>query len=286
MKESEKRKRLHRYLRILNLVAQTDQLNQNQLWKRLDKENEFGSEPTIIYAIKDLEKWGMLRLVKTTKVVRGGKTFNYYELTRHGLENLIATGYKTRTITDTTIDILADKYKSRADMLPSILPLWKAFKQSGVLEKTASRRLAMFLAHFHGEQLEQYVRDPNLPPYYGQHGMKHFLRGSSMKFSEGPQYDCTPDDDVEVFLNPISPLYRLVESRQEVAEWVKAIQQNESLQRIFVRSVLRQAQKIMHENNAGLDLLPVEKVKLGDDSSKLYVELMAEVDILRRKIAG
>ncbi len=261
---NKKQKRLRRYVRILRLIAETDKpLNKNQIWTIL-KPEKIGSEPTILYAIEDLRKWNMLELVKTETRVRGGKTFNYYILTKLGLSNLVTSSIEARLVgflNNKTFRQLAEKYRKEL----AIFSLWPVFIDAG-LEEVARRQLWQFLIIFHGKQLEALVYRPNYPESYGRHE-----RFSSSFESEG--LGCTPEEDLQEFMNP--------EWFTASEKWNVAIRSNAELQNLFISGLLNRAHGTMGDINKSLKHVVEGRVKLSRDNLKRYNDLMAEFTLLR-----
>ena len=84
---SARQHRLTRYLRILRIIAQ-EKVNKYRICKTVEGATE-DTEPTILYAIRDLESWGMMNQQKTGKRARGGGEAYYYYLTKVGLASLL-----------------------------------------------------------------------------------------------------------------------------------------------------------------------------------------------------
>ena len=167
----KKQQKLRRYIRILQLLVETeDQLNKNRIRSKLEGKI-FGSEPTILYAIEDLKKWRLIRLIKSNTPVPGGGTLNYYVPTRSGVENLISVGILlTESINQHTVKLLLRKHTNLLPYAAGILELWPLFVEAG-LEDYAVRRLAMFIAKFHGEHLYNQVYNPSRIPIIAEHAL-------------------------------------------------------------------------------------------------------------------
>ena len=288
--EKQLQSMFRRFLRVLQLIAESDdKLNKNAIVEKLADE-KLGTEPTARDTIIPLEKLGMIQLVKTNKRLRGGKTFDYYTLTKAGLENLITAASDAHLgktfFNPETFQHLAHKYQ---DELP-IFRLWGNFRAAGI-EDLAWRRLPLFLSIFHGKQLEylvyrksgsygkqvkpkqvkrkqskRRVYRPTASLDYGRHGTTNFNKDPS-------EYECNPEDDEEAFLDP--------NSVWPSDKWRSAIQSNGILRSIFVRSLLKQAKKTLHHVNSELNQVP--KTITGEDS-KLCHDLVTEMNALRSKI--
>jgi len=285
---AEEKERLRRYVRILQLLAETDnQLNMNGIWRQLEGKG-FGSEPTILYAIKDLQKWGMVKRIKTTKVRPGKHLFSYYALTPLGVEDLISSGVvRTGSVHFKTAGFLLRKYRDLLPYATNIADLWPLFSEAKV-EDIAIRRLAIFIEYFHGEQLWNHVRGATGPVLSGEHEMWNWIGDQLRKKGVEYSVQCTADDDVEEFLDPFSTHYRVDTSfrnaNDELERWNAAIANNEVLQTIAVRSTLKKAWKAMRSNNDVLRELSVKSVTLRVSDARIYRELIAEVEFLRSKI--
>jgi len=288
----EEQERVRRYVRILQLLAENEkQLNKNGIWLQL-KGNGFGSEPTVLYAIDDLGKWGMVILVKTRRLVPGGKTFNYYKLTRDGIENLICAGVlSTKSISLSTVKLLLQKYRELLPYATQISQLWPIFVEAKV-EDIAMKRLAMFIGHFHGEQLYYRVRNPRGPPIIGSHAISNLKVADLAETFRNLSLNCTAEDDVEAFLDPHSQFYGIAASYQyergisddEYHRWIMAVRSNEKLQTILARAALKEAVSHLRSSNGTLKLLADKPIRLSDSDAETYRKLMAEVDLLRSKI--
>jgi hypothetical protein len=287
-----KEERLRRYVHVLQLLAETDtKLNKNGIWLQL-KGQELGSEPTILYAIDDLEKWGMIKEVKTKKIVPGGKTFNYFKLTRTGIENLISAGILlTKSITVSTAKLFLQKYRELLPYAAEISDLWPVFAEAKV-EDIGIRRLAIFIRNFHGEQLIHHVRNEYGPfvnaLLLGEHEIRNWMADHLRKKGVQSSLQCTADDDVEAFLDPLLSCYRvdasLRNANDELERWITAIGSSEKVQAIVVRIALKQAGKVMQSNNGVLRQLGVKSVTLRIPDVETYGKLMAEIDFLRSRI--
>jgi hypothetical protein len=81
--------------------------------------------------------------------------------TRTGVENLISAGILlTESINQNTVKLLLQKNTNLLPYAADILELWPLFVEAG-LEDYAARRLAMFIAKFHGEHLYNHVYNPS-----------------------------------------------------------------------------------------------------------------------------
>lgn len=271
-----KEERLRRYVHILWLLAEADtKLNKNGIWLQL-KGQGLGSEPTILYAIRDLEKWGMIKEVKTKKIVPGGKTFNYYRLTQSGVENLISAGIiRTKSISRNAVRLLLQKCRELLPYATDILDLWPLFRQAEV-EDIAVRRLAMFIVNFHGEQLYYYVLGMASPPLVGTRAILKMLAGGSDTR--------TVDDDVEAFLDPHTSLDShdapFPNAEDGFTRWIELVRSSEKLQAIVVRAALKTAYGFMRSNNDTLKLLAVKPISLKDSDAETYRKLVAEIVFL------
>jgi hypothetical protein len=288
----KEQQRLGRYVRILRLLAETEhKLNKNQIWRSL-KGKGFGSEPTILYAIDDLRKWGMVHLVETPILVTGGNTFNYYNLTPTGVENLICAGVlSTKSISLGMVKFLLEKYRETVPYATQISELWPIFAEAGV-EELAVKRLAMFIAVFHGEKLYYYARNPDGPPIRGPHVWLNMTVGDLAENIGHSSLNCTEDDDVEAFLDPCSQFYGLGTSYEyeggvsdkEHQEWIMVIRSNEELQSIVARATLKEALSNLRSSNLALETLSQRRITLKGTDSETYKDVMREIESLRSKI--
>jgi hypothetical protein len=293
---------LERSVTILKLIAESEsdaQLKQGDFVKAI-AELDLGTEPTTIAALRSLHRWGMVhRRVRKDKRLRGGKPYIYYQLSQRGLENLITCAFdmhlSTAFFNAYTFRHLAHKYQH---MLPTIFELWDTFKDAGI-EDQAFRRLRLFLAIYHGKQLEDLVyhasdAQPTLDPIkpllqkiprsnkrskkrrpttlvldFGRHGVPAFSENIP------PEYDCNPDDDLEAFLDPsLWPSDR---------QWLSALHANGALRSIFVRSLLKQAKKTMESVNDRLRQFAV--TELTTDDLNLRRDLLKIMNSLRKNIS-
>jgi hypothetical protein len=283
-----KQQKLRRYVRILQLLAETeDQLNKNRIRNKLEGKT-FGSEPTILYAIDDLRKWRLIRLIKTNTPVPGGGTLNYYVPTRSGVENLISAGVLlTETVRKDTVKLVLQKYSDLLQYADQISELWPIFVESEI-EDIAVRRLAMFLAHYHGEHLYNRVYNPSGQPIISDHALFNARREGLHKKSDPLSLNCTADDDVEAFLNPNQQFFNLdapfrYEEDQE-NRWIATIRGNGKLQAIVARAAVKDAISQLQSSNDALEELSDKPIRLNGRDVGIYRKLTTEIDKLRSKI--
>jgi hypothetical protein len=278
-------KRLRRYVRILQLLAETDdKLNKNGIWCWLKKE-KLASEPTILYAIRDLQKWGMVDVIKTKRVVPGGKYFKYYKLTRTGIENLITAGViRTKSVEPTTIKLLLFKYREQLPYADGILDLWPVFIEKKV-EDVAERRLASFITGMYGEQLYYYARGIERagwePPNVGALAMTNMLIHGI--------YSSSADDDIETFVDPSSSFVAnetfSANTNNDKEKWSQVVDTNEKFQKILIRATLKNAHRLIQKSNEALELLAVNPTRLKEIDPQTYEKFLAELRLLQSKVA-
>ena len=284
----EKQRKLRRYIRILQLLVETEApLNKNRIRSKLEGKI-FGSEPIILYAIDDLKKWRLIRLIKTNTPVPGGGTLNYYVPTRTGIENLISAGILlTESINTNTVKLLLQKYTDLLPYATQILELWPLFVEAG-LEDYATRRLAMFIAKFHGEHLYNHVYNPSEIPIIADHALLDAKqKGAARKI--GPlSLNCTASDDIEAFLDPTAYFQNIDTpdryDEDEAAEWLQLIKHDERLQAIVARATLKDALSTIQMSNGILRELSNKSINLQGKDAEIYKKLSSEFDILSSKI--
>jgi predicted transcriptional regulator len=254
-----------RLIRVLQLIADSDeQLNKSKIIEAITLERST-TEQTVRTDLQNLEDWNMIHLERTNRRMRGGLRFSYYRLTSLGLQNLITSAYNMHLggfFNTQTFRHLAHKYQGEL----TIFGLWDTFQAAGV-EDMARRRLPVFLLIFHGQQLEHYVYHASGSPDCGLHGTKNWLKDAG-------EYECTPDDDVEAFLDPY--LLRPDDT------WLAAVSANEILRSIYIRSLVKQAARIMRHANRGLRHVPVTTLT-GNDLN-LFRDLVRQTDSIRTKL--
>jgi DNA-binding PadR family transcriptional regulator len=272
-------------------LAETDtRLNKNQIWQQL-KGQQLGSEPTILYAIDDLQKWDMVKVVKTDRAVPGGNKFNYYTLTPSGVENLISAGIiHTRSISPSTVRSLLQRYQDLLPYAASVSDLWPIFRKEKV-EDIAARRLARLFAECHGEQLCDCVVRGLERPRGGSHALLNRLREHQLG-KKPLSLNCSAIDDLEVFVDPDAflPLFdylaRSPNADVEFKRWLEVVTSNEKLQVIDDRRALKEAEVHMRKTNGILNRLAVKRSNLKDGDVETYTKLIAEVNSIRSKIVN
>jgi DNA-binding PadR family transcriptional regulator len=128
-----------RTMEILLLLAQKGPLNKYGICKVLVP--KYGSEPTILYAVRDLteEKRGIgaaIRVAKTERGARGPKgTSNYYDLTPSGLAHLLnAIAWDLKNPGRDFFDFFGHLAAKYLDLFPEIFNLWPAFVDAGIAD--------------------------------------------------------------------------------------------------------------------------------------------------------
>ena len=273
--------RLRRYYRILLLVSDGEvPFNKYMIWKALE-EKTGESEPTILYAIKDLEEWGFIRRVTVEKKARGGGKSYHYELTRLGLEGLIplVSGRdEERFFKD-----FATKYGGLLPGICNVLPIFEkaGWRRGGV--GGIAWMLRTFSVRFHGDPLRNYVYDPfrdKQPFFYGVHGR----RRDEKEYASGQFYGCTDQEDAQEFVNPYRifrfSLYEGVDEDQK--KWLEIVRSNEPLLALAIQASLREAQSHADRAHDVMTDLHEEAKPLKD--WKLRTEVSNAIDRLRTKI--
>lgn len=101
---------------------------------------KYGSEPTVLYAVREHEAIGAIIAVKTDRNARGPKgESKYYDLTQRGVASLILHLDQIHKL-DRSITYLTQKYRA---LLPDIFVLWPAIHGAG-LESVAMERLTKY----------------------------------------------------------------------------------------------------------------------------------------------
>jgi hypothetical protein len=248
------------------------------IWKALgDKTGE--SEPTILYAIKDLEEWGFIRRVTTEKRARGGEKSYHYELTRVGLEGLIpiVSGRDEERF----FGNFATKYRRFLPGICNLLPIFERAGAGGI----ARRRLRLFSTHFHGDPLLNYVYDrlrDKRPFFYGEHGLKR----DEKEYANGHFYRCTDQEDTEDFVNPLG-IYRFSYYKgadQDQKKWLEIVRSNELLLAATIGAGLREARSHADRAHNVMTDLHEEAKPLKD--SKLRTEVSNAIDRLRTSLGA
>jgi len=268
--QEQMRNKFRRIVRVLRLIAASEKPLSKADIVRAIAEEKLGTERTVRDAIDLLLESGMIKSeTNPGKRLRGGKPSTYFIPTRIGLENLISNFYTQNLpeFHDNDFMKLIEKYQH---LVPEIFSLWPILMELGV-DDIARRRLVSFFKVFHdGERLEDYYYRPKNQPTYGQHNTADWE-------ALLPEYSCTPAEDVEAFLDPTLEL--------PSERWDAAIEHNEKLRLIFIRGLLRKAQKMLHNNNEAFRRLKVDTIKLTGDDLKIYQGFKKEVDSLTNKIS-
>jgi DNA-binding Lrp family transcriptional regulator len=253
--------------------------NKYKIWKALRRTGE--SEPTILYAIKDLEEWGFIRRVTTKKKARGGGKSYHYELTRLGLEGLIPlvdSRDEERFFKD-----FATKYRG---LLPDICKVLPIFEKAGVDRGGVGGmawRLRLFSSHFHGNPLRNYVYDPfrdKQPFFYGAHGRSRYDK----EYASGQFYGCTHQEDAQEFVNPYG-IFRLSYyegADEDQKKWLEIVRSNEPLLALAIQASLREAQSHADRAHKVMTDLYQEVKPLKD--SKLRTEVSNSIDRLQTSL--
>lgn len=122
-------KRLNAALReraILRVLSEEGPVNKYRICKRL--ESNMGSEPTILYAVSELEKDGFIKVIETKDKVRGGKPSKLYDLSILGVTKLLAEQLKEKYDFE-FVDHVAKKYRH---LIPDLFAAWPAIVQAGL----------------------------------------------------------------------------------------------------------------------------------------------------------
>jgi hypothetical protein len=90
---------------------------------------EWGSEPTILYAVRDLEEDGYIEVVKIDKSARGGQPSKYYDVSLPGLAKVVSR-LKDEAGDLSLLDQIANKYKTK---IPQIFEQWPSLHKTGIM---------------------------------------------------------------------------------------------------------------------------------------------------------
>lgn len=129
------RKMLRRRVNILRLLAEKGPLNTYRICEHF-VQGKAGSEPTILYAVRDLREMHCIRAARIDNKSRGVKPSEHYDLTLAGLLVLI------KSLLDNEgghrfLEHLATKYRN---LMPSVFDVWAAIRDAGIAD-LAFRRL-------------------------------------------------------------------------------------------------------------------------------------------------
>ena len=126
---------------ILRLLSENAPLNKYSICRRLLEEKKLDvSEPTIFYAVDDLERAGLIEVVAKKEKVRGGKASKYYDLTKIGLMALMYDTIRQlpadfgeddpawTSLLD-HISLLAGRYHH---LMPELFDSWPALVKTGL----------------------------------------------------------------------------------------------------------------------------------------------------------
>jgi DNA-binding PadR family transcriptional regulator len=244
--------------KILLLIATKGPLNKYRVCEYLVPKH--GSEPTILYSIKDLEQDGQLGVAKTDRNARGpaGRS-DYYDLTVRGLANLITLLEKEEL--DRTIDHLATKY---APLLPGIFDVWPTIKQVGV-QDIAQRQLRRRC-----ENLFE-LSNPKLMTGLSIRG-KHTDIATLTQSMVHDFWETGTIHDVEV-----------------ERKWLQGLSKNDTLRQTVIRETIRRANEEVSARNWILQQLshPELKVKRSDEIEAMQQKTVtqhAEIEELRQAV--
>jgi DNA-binding PadR family transcriptional regulator len=277
--------RLRRYYRILLLVSGSEvPLNKYMIWKDLEQKTR-ESEPTILYAIRDLEEWGFIRRLTSEKRARGGGKSYHYELTRLGLEGLIPL--VDRHDEEKFFKDFAVKYRK---LLPEICKVLPIFEKAGIRRGEIAWRLRSFSTYFHGDPLRYYVDDPfrdKRPVYYGVHG-----RNNEKEYASGQFYRCTDLEDAQEFVNPFGHFqffyYRGADEDQK--KLLEIVRSNETLLALAIQGGLREAQSYADRAHSVMtdlceELKPVKDWMLKTEVSDPIDRLRTSLEAAQRQLS-
>ena len=145
-----------RTLAILRALCEHGPLNKYGICKWIGA--EWGSEPTILYAVRDLEEDEYVEVVRIDQDARGGQPSKYYNVSLLGLAKVISR-LKDEPGDHSLLDHIANNYKTK---LPQVFEHWPFLRKSGIMD-VVRHNLALW-CHSLCQVLEE------LPPQTDLHG--------------------------------------------------------------------------------------------------------------------
>jgi hypothetical protein len=235
-----------RTLAILRAFCERGPINKYGLCRWIGA--EWGSEPTILYTVRDLEAYDYVEVVRTDKDARGGQPSKYYDVSLTGLAKIISRLTDDAEDLD-LLDRMAKKYKTK---IPQVFELWPLFRKSGITD-VVRHNLAVWCDSL-CESLEAF------PPRTDLHGrsvgrkrIRRLLEGHEKTYRE--LHKSVVDDHLErVGLEVVCrgpalvaervylPIIRTHSGDREydnrAKHWLEAIRHSELLRRAIVQRLL------------------------------------------------
>jgi len=242
---------------ILVLLANKGPLNKFHICREL---KTHASEPTILYAVRDLEANGRVEAVKTDRNARGptGQS-KYYDLTAKGLRTLINPILPTKgkhlksklALQESSFRNLAKKYR---DFMPEIFNYWPTFLKIGA-ENIAIMRLITVV-----EDLSGYDFLADDPEILGD----KFRPLSETEYLE---------KIVDGFWTLDWPDHVDEDHKLRAREiWLNAIRKDTSLREMIVRIMNRRLEDLARERNESVKQIIAQAPEIGNLISRIRIE--------------
>jgi DNA-binding PadR family transcriptional regulator len=218
-----------RGIAILRLIAEEGNLNKYRICRRLVP--SYGSEPTILNAIRSLKEIGAIDVADVDRQARGGHDSEYYELSPLGVAKII--GWLEDKKEDyELLDRIANKY---GKMIPSVFDVWSAFAEAGLLSQLRPR-LALH-CHLFEVFLERVRRrEVIVKSEDGREAAARFIK----------EWEGTFKTDALNFVLTLVPgyidrrdtfSYLMEPTDAHTKKWVEAVRRNNILREAMIRAV-------------------------------------------------
>jgi DNA-binding PadR family transcriptional regulator len=207
-------------MKILEYLARQGPANAYAIRTKSDA----GTQPTILTAVRELEKEGLILMVERNRKARGGKPSRYYELSKWGLVTLIARYDQKPPL---NFQHLAQKY---LELYPQVLSLWPAIIRAGI-EDLAKKKLQSSFRKLHDHLSYVWSLDPN-----------EITEDMHEAFIEHEDYlDYLLESYTDDFLDP---WLRAGEDKNMTAyyRWIRGIKQEATLREVTVDSIQRKVE--------------------------------------------